>query len=312
MISIRRTVKMNQITRINLKTDCEDRSNLIDFCLNHEKQYLVIGWSSIYKKDIEINTYKDFYYAVKEDVSKKGSRLNHAFNVFRDAKVDDLFWTRDLDGNYWICRVREKARPKYDRAMDIGAVLPVVAFKVGMQVPGQIKAAFNRPRGGIAGSIREDIIVEYSKHMYNTLSGINKYKCNQLSGSILDNLPDFNLEELVIAYLQIEKNFYVLTNSIAKRSTTIKIECELIGRDKNNKKKAVVQVKGGKTKSIDAMSYKSYSDDGYEVYLYAPVIENLRSVPNCIEITREDLTTFYNEYKCILPESITRLENLFS
>ena len=78
-----------------------------------------------------------------------------------------------------------------------------------------------------------------------------------MSGSILDNLPDLELEELVIAYLQIKKNFYVLSNSIANKSTTIKIECELIGRDKNNKKKAVVQVKGGKTKSIDALSYKS-------------------------------------------------------
>ena len=167
-----------------------------------------------------------------------------------------------------------------------------------MQIPGQIKVSFNRPRGGIAEGIYDEIIVEYSKHIYNKLSGINKYEYNQLSGSILDNLPDLELEELVIAYLQIKKNFYVLSNSIANKSTTIKIECELIGRDKNNKKKAVVQVKGGKTKSIDALSYKSYSDDGYEVYLYAPVIENLEALSNCTKITKEDLIEFYNEYKC--------------
>lgn len=52
-------------------------------------------------------------------------------------------------------------------------------------------------------------------------------------------------------------------------------------------------------------------EDGYEVYLYAPIIENLESQPNCIEITRATLMDFYNEYKCILPESITRWENLF-
>ena len=28
--------------------------------------------------------------------------------------------------------------------------------------------------------------------------------------------------------------------------------------------------------------------------------------------TKEDLIEFYNEYRCILPESITRWENLFS
>jgi len=299
---------MDHVTRINLKTDCEDRSALIDFCLNGDKQYLVIGWSYIYEKNVEIKTYEEFYRAVKDDVS----RINHAFNVFWDADVDDLFWTRDLDGNYWICRAIGKAQPKYDYAMDIGAILPIVAFKVGMQVPGQIKASFNRPRGGIAEGMNDDIIVEYSKHTYNTLSGMNKYNCNHLEGSILENLPDFDLEELVIAYLQIKENFYVLSNSIANKSTTIKIECELISRDKENKKKAVVQVKGGKTKSIDALSYKAYVEDGYEVYLYAPIIENLESQPNCIEITRATLMDFYNEYKCILPESITRWENLFS
>ena len=299
---------MDHITRINLKTDCEDRSALIDFCLNGDRQYLVIGWSYIYDTNIVINSYQDFYDAVKKDVS----RINPAFNVFLEAEVNDLFWTRDLDGNYWICRVIEKAKNKCDYTMDIGAILPIVAFKVGMQVPGQIKASFNRPRGGIAQKLYDDIILEYSKYIYNTLSGTNKYERKPLVGvgSILDNLPDFELEELVIAYLQIKKNFYVLSNSIANKSTTIKIECELISRDPNNKKKAVVQVKGGQTKSIDALNYKTYSDDGYEIYLYAHTIENLKLVTNCIEITREDLLAFFNEYKIILPESITRWENL--
>lgn len=299
---------MNQVTRINLKTDCEDRKELIDFCLHGEKQFLVIGWSYIYEKENDIHDYRDFYYAVKEEVS----RINHAFNVFWDAKEDDLFWTRDLEGNYWICRAIGTAQIKYDYAMDIGAVLPIVAYKVGMQVPGQIKASFNRPRGGIAEGLYDEIIIEYSKHIYNVLSETAKYNCKKMEGSVLDNLPDFDLEELVIAYLQLKKNYYVLSNSIANKSTTIMIECELIGRNKNKKEKAVVQVKGGKTKSINALDYKAYADEGYTVYLYAPEVENIEAVPNCVEITRNDLTEFFNEYKNILPESITRWENLFS
>ena len=298
---------MDHVTRINLKTDCDDRRELIDFCLNGDKQFLVIGWSYIYEKGKEIKNFEDFYYAVKEDVS----RINHAFNVFWDAAEGDLFWTRDLEGSYWICRVIDKAQTKYDYSMDIGAVLPVVAYKVGLQVPGQIKASFNRPRGGIAEGLYDDIIIEYSKHIYNVLSGTKKCEYKRLEGSILDNLPDFDLEELVIAYLQIVKNFYVLSNSIANKSTTIKIECELMSRDLLNKKKAVVQVKGGKTKSIDAISYKPYADDGYEVYLYAPVIDNIDVVPNCYEITKESLLDFYKKYKDVLPESITRWEKLF-
>ena len=110
---------MDHVTRINLKTDCDDRRELIDFCLNGDKQFLVIGWSYIYEKGKEIKNFEDFYYAVKEDVS----RINHAFNVFWDAAEGDLFWTRDLEGSYWICRVIDKAQTKYDYSMDIVAVL---------------------------------------------------------------------------------------------------------------------------------------------------------------------------------------------
>lgn len=299
---------MNYVTRINLKTACEDRRNaLIDFCLHGEEQFLVIGWSYIYEKGISISNYEEFYYAVKNNVS----RINHAFNVFWDAKPNDLFWTRDLEGNYWICRAIGKAQIKYDAALDIGAVLPIEAYKIGMEVPGQIKASFNRPRGGIAEGLRDSVIIEFSKYIYNSISGSQTYKYDIHEGSILDNLPDFDLEELVIAYLQIAKNYYVLSNSIANKSTTVKIECELIGRDKNDKKKAVVQVKGGTTKKIDALSYSSYVEDGYIVYLYAPVIDNLDQVTNCIEITRDELVAFYKEYKAILPDSITKWEKLF-
>ncbi len=308
---------MDRIIRLNLKTDCADRAKLIDFCLNGEKQYLAIGWSYVHDKH-NIRDYESYYNAVRGDVK----RINHALNVFWDVNNTDadkefkdrnnLFWTRDLDGNYWICSALEKALPMYIAEMDIGAVLPVKAFKVGLNVPGQIKASFNRPRGGTAESIYDTTIIEYSKYIYNKLSRENTYRWSKMQGDILDNLPAFELEELVIAYLQIAEDYYVLSNSIANKSTTIKIECELRSRDPRNNRKAVVQVKGGNSTSINAVEYKEYADKGYIVYLYAPHIENLEQVKDCIEITREALRSFYNEYTEILPESVTRWSNLFA
>lgn len=298
---------MNFVTRINLKTSGKNRQDLIDFCLNNEKQYLAIGWSYIYNSNQNINNYESFYYVVKDNVK----RINPAFNIFRYAKEGDLFWTRDLEGCYWICRVIDKAEPKFDEDMDIGAILPIKAYKVGLEIPGQIKASFNRPRGGITQCIYDESIVEYSKYMYNQASGNNVYNYKKTTCELLDNLPDFDLEELVIAYLQIKENYYVLSNSIANKSTTIKIECELISRDKLNFRKAVLQVKGGKTKSINALDYKSYIDDGYIVYFYAPQISNIDKLENCIKITKEDLLSFYKEYRNNLPESIIKWENLF-
>ena len=87
-----------------------------------------------------------------------------------------MLLTRDMEGSYWICRVIDKAQSKYDCSMDIGAVLPVEAFKVGLQVPGQIKASFNRPLGGIAGGLYDNILIEYSEFIYNTLSGTEEYE----------------------------------------------------------------------------------------------------------------------------------------
>jgi len=56
---------------------------------------------------------KRIYEAVKKDVK----RLNPALNIFRAAKENDLFWTRDLDGVYWICRAKGGAEAYCDVAM---------------------------------------------------------------------------------------------------------------------------------------------------------------------------------------------------
>lgn len=297
---------MDYVVRLHLKTGTDFRQGLVDFCLNSKKQYVAIGWSG-QSEDLSRESFQEYYCRVKE----LSGRANPAINVFRDAKVDDLFWTRDLDGNYWICRVISPVEVVCDKRLDIGAVLPVEAYNFGMQVPGQIKSSFNRPRGGTVERIRDGIIIEYSKTIFNQLSSSKYYKVIPQEGNLLDNLPDFDLEELVISYLQIKENYYVLSNSIANKSTTIKIECEMISRDIDNPRKAVLQVKGKKAKELDALEFNRYVEDGYLVYLYAPKIINLNQIDNVVRITNDDLLDFYKENKPILPLSITQWETLF-
>ena len=296
------------VARVHLNTDCVDRDTLVEFCLGQAGyQYVAIGWSYIYEEN-QIRDYASYYEAVKKDVK----RLNPALNIFREAKENDLFWTRDLDGVYWICRAKGGAEAYCDIAMDIGARIPVEAYPVGLEVPGRIKASFNRARGGTAERIHDEIdriIVEYSKHIYNLKARKPAYTVKKLQGSILDNLPAFELEELVIAYIQLQEGYYVLSNSIASKSTTVKIECEFISRDSNPVRKAVVQVKGGDA-SIDAADYVEYVKNNYVVYLYASQVRNLKG-SGCTELKRETLETFYETHKAVLPESITRWEDLF-
>lgn len=316
------THKMDYVTRINLKTSTNQREKLIDFCLNGKNifsddekaqgkaQFLAIGWSCV---DIESGQYSDFYNAVKVYVHSQHKKINPALNVFSYADVNDLFWTRDMNGVYWICRVKDIAKVYLNKTLDIGAILPVEAYAFGLEVPGQIKASFNRPNGGITEKIKNIDIIEYSKFMFNTLSGKNYYDINlNIANNVIENLPDFELEELVISYLQIVKGYYLLSNSIANKSTTVKIECQLISRDVNNVKKAVVQVKGPKANELNASEFKAFEDEGYYIYLYAPGVKKLEEMRNVIQITTEELQEFYREYKAILPESITQFENLFN
>jgi len=298
---------MDHITRIHLKTSGISREKLIEYCLHGNAQCIAIGWSGAFEVNPAISSYEEYYVAVKHRYHK---RMDHAHNVFWAAKENDLFWTRDLNGTYWICRAKGHAQPLYLPEMDIGAIIPVEAYKYGLEVPGQIKASFNRPRGGTCQDLYEPEIVEFSKKVYNELSQTATYLVSESKSNLLSNLPDFELEELVISYIQLKEGYYLLSNSIATKSTTIKIECEFIHRNKNKLKKAVVQVKGGRKKQIDALDYKEFDDDGYVVYLFAPSVTNTDKLQNCIVITHDDLLSFYREYKKILPDSITRWETL--
>lgn len=312
-----------KVTRIHLKTggsEGVDRKKLMDYCLHDkETQCVVVGWSCAYEgASFPIETFDDYYRAVEEwnrkERQKYGGayRMNAAINRFYETNENDLFWTRDLEGNHWICRAKGKAERHYDAGLDIGARVPVEAYKYGSDVPGQIRASFARARGGIAEVFHDDLIVAFSQHIFNKLSGRPIYSVSKAGvGDVLDNLPPLELEELVISYIQIKEGYYLLSNSIANNSTTIKIECEFRSRDKNAPKRAVVQVKGGRSKTIDAVEYKVYDDDGYIVYFFAPVVLNINSLRNGIWITREELLSFYQEYKAVLPDSITKWESLF-
>lgn len=306
------------VVRIHLKTDSSSREKLLDFCLhNPQSQYLAVGWSCVYETPEAFGKdFEKYYHAVNAWNQKQRSetgglwRMNPAINRFHDVKENDLFWTRDLEGNYWLCRAKGKAEAYFDATLDIGARVPVEAYQYGLEVPGQISSSFSRRI--VAEQLADDLINAYSRMVFNHLSGRRVYAVENIrSESLLDNLPPFDLEELVIAYIQITGGYYVLSNSIANHSTTINIECEFRSRDPSAPRRAVVQVKGGRKTVLDAAQYKSYENDGYIVYLYAPKIKNFDQLTNGVQITREELLAFYWEYKAVLPDSITKWESLF-
>ncbi len=316
--------------RIHLKTRCEKRPGLIDFCLGKHPANcrLAIGWSCVHKENGYgegnfIPSFGTFYELTQKSVYKEQERegKRHStppvLNKFKDAEIDDLFWTRDLDGMYWICRVIGSPVSHYDKKLDIGAYLPVEAYSVGDEVPGALKASFNRGNGGTSARIEDETVLAYSQYQFNKLSNTRTYKISKSETSkqdILSNLPDLDLEELVITYIQIMYDYYLSSGSIAKRSTTEKIECYFYKRHDNGKlpKRAVAQVKGGDKAQLDAQDFKCYADKGNQVFLFAPHVDNENVDPLVCAIKRDELRNFYFKNKKLLPDSITQWEDIFS
>lgn len=308
------------VTRVHLKTDTPKREHLIDYCLHSRAergtQYIAVGWSCVYELEdgtvAKPDSAEAFFTLYDRWRRRYRKRTDHVINVFSETLPGDLFWTRDLDGCYWICRATGTALPLLDEELDIGIVVPVDAYPVGHEVPGQVRASFNRPRGGTSESFHDKMLVEYSKHVYNQCSNCSAYTVERQSGGdLISNLPALELEELMITYLQLEKDLYVLSNSIASKSTSIKVECELLSRT-NPGERAVVQVKGGSSHTLYASEFQFFVDAGTTVYLKAPVVILDVASPLVVEITNEQLQAFYAANKQLLPHSITRWENLFT
>lgn len=73
----------------------------------------------------------------------------------------------------------------------------------------------------------------------------------------------------------------------------------------------MIQVKGKKAPALDALDFKSFIEDEYEVFLFAPKSENLEDFQGVVVIEQIDLLVIYNECKGILPNSITQWEKLY-
>ena len=72
----------------------------------------------------------------------------------------------------------------------------------------------------------------------------------------------------------------------------------------------MVQVKGGKDIALVASTYKDFGPPGIGCfYTHQHYVKDYNG--DIVYISRDDLMEFYQNYKGILPDSITKWENLF-
>ena len=263
-------------------------------------------------KEFSIASFAEFINAVEQKESKRSTPC-----VFAKLEQDDLIWTRDLDGNYYLCQVI--GTPNYysnenDRLrLDIGATINVELLKVGLSVPGKIVSRFYSTNGiqPALQSIKDHSMVEYSKHLYNQLTGLQYYTLNQIRYDIFEMLDAWDLEELVIDYLQIKYDYYLSKNSITKQDSTIKIECELYPRNNQTQRTAVVQVKVKRDVSQSCDYYDAYYfEDNKDVFLFYADEDYRGYKKEICTISKKELEDFMKEYIAVLPNSIKKWVSL--
>ena len=158
------------IWRMNIKTDAEEGIDPSKFCIR--RNILGVGWQV--NEDVLIDW--DAYYAEgKKKYYEKGDRgWWPAVNAIRNRMAfDDLCWTRDGDGNYYIGKIVGEWKYCSDvdfRRADVVNVRPCKWFPTGGvdSVPGKVLNSFRAPR--TVQAVYDETVSFYSKFIYNKLS----------------------------------------------------------------------------------------------------------------------------------------------
>lgn len=157
--------------------------------------------------------------------------------------IDDLIWTRDLDGRYYLAQAL--ASWCYDDSQDawnadVVNIIPCDIRLIGLadSVPGKVVSCF-RPTRAIQ-QIADDTISSFSQLKWNEVSGSPKYAPANSRLDLFALIGDQATEDLVLLYLQLD-GWLVMAST--RRGDTLAYELVLVHRE--TCERAVVQVKSG-------------------------------------------------------------------
>ncbi len=180
-----------------------------------------------------------------------------------------------------------------EKNIDIANIFRVKFKKVAIdQVPGKVVACFRAPR--TIQEIADKKAIEYSKYLWNRLTGENFYEVDSSKFSdIFMMLDDEETEDLVFLYLQ-SLGWYIVPNS--RKADTMSFEYFAIKPDTGEK--ALTQVKTGNV----SLNKKNFSQYPCKIFLFQS--NNLyegEDVRNVYCITKSELNNFLNKSLDWLP-----------
>ena len=297
------TEKDINLWRMNIHTheSVDKQIETFNFCKS--KNILGIGWetlSEISNIKVDIDMLVEQYCGFNKSWNDRSFKM--VLNAYYQIKKDDLIWTRS-GSKYYLCRVLDK---KYDYIRenltkkeqeehdyyDIWHGIECEILEVGTEekINGTIVNSFN---AGTICKIRKNnvIALNFSKHLYNKITKTNYYDVIKIDtwDDFWSNVKASQLEEIVILYLQIKKNYGIYSDTC--KNSTKTHECILFS--KTNYEVSYVQVKEGAI-NIEESDYKNIYKD-HKFYFYSNKnqygkYQNLND--NIIIITRSELQEF--------------------
>lgn len=278
--------------RVHLKPDADGGVDPVKFCLDNG--ILGVGWDVpglVYCHSVT----EYFSEAEKKWSDYKGWR-SAANAIISRMGLNDLVWTRDTRGMYYLGRVSggwEYNGSKEHIAADILLFRKCewceVGYTVGV-VPGKVINSFIPSRA--VQKVDDPIACEYSMHLYNAKH--NVYQIQAARTDLFSCISSDDCEDLVGSFLQ--ESGYIIIPSSCKKST-VAYEYELISRVTG--RRAVAQVKLGP--DIDCAGYVSL---GCKVFLFTTGKIVGKVNENIEVISTEDLKRFILEKPDSLPPRI--------
>lgn len=284
---------MKTLWRLTISPSAEVGVDPRAFCLEHG--LLGVGWPTGVGSGAE---WKEYYNAGHVRYRLKGDKgWWPALNALRNRmSVNDLCWTRDRRGEYYLGRItggwEYRADAEHRRA-DVTNVRRCDWHKVGAVdgVPGKVVNSFRVSRTLQAVDHRG--ARNYSQMLFNMMSGSELYPIAEVGPNILDLLLPEDLEDLVGIYLQ--NAGYRIVPSSCKRST---VAYEFVLIHHRTGERAVVQVKSGRV-PIDADVLDGVAD---RVFLFAASGRYPGNLPEgTVCLKAEDLEDFLRRQPEVFP-----------
>lgn len=270
-----------------------DMQAAFDYCLKHG--LLGVGWRTPSRKNTKD---WDTYFS---EASAEYDNLQVCAYIRKWVTEGDLVWTRDPHGRYYLARVNSGweywiTDEAEDSDIDIANIFrcTIKAVEPGM-VPGKVVACFRATR--TMQEIADPKAREYSKHLWNKLSGEALYEIDaSVCSDIFMLLDAEETEDLVFLYLQ-HKGWRVVPNS--RKADTMSFEYSAV--DPMTGEVALTQVKTGGT-ALNRDDYRQYP---HRIFLFqSNGLYHGADASNVTCFSREELLEFLQLAHTWLPASL--------